>query len=273
MYPSDPTQPSPPTPTSPPQRVDNPLTVMQPGEQVICEIKRHPIGILGMYIAAGALIVVVVILAFIVAPNIITSASRSQVMGIGGLAVVIASLLALGFVFVANKVYWGNSWVLTTDSITQTTQTALFDKRSSQLSLGNLEDVTAEQNGIFPHMFNYGTLRVETAGERSKFMFIYCPNPTSYARQVLGARERFEQGRRGMNLQRPYRSEGAYQAGPSDESQLPPQAAPVYQPPAAPDPQSSYGYGTYAPPSPAGPVPDYPGNPVDPSAGAGVNVE
>lgn len=59
--------------------------------------------------------------------------------------------------------------------------------------MGNLEDVTTEKTGIFPHMFNYGVLKCETAGERSKFMFSYCPNPDYYAQQILDARERFEQ--------------------------------------------------------------------------------
>jgi hypothetical protein len=76
-------------------------------------------------------------------------------------------------------------------------QTALFNKQSSQLSLGNLEDVTVEQNGILTHMFNYGVIKAETAGERSKFTFRYCPNPNLYAQQILNAREQFEQSHRG----------------------------------------------------------------------------
>ncbi len=71
----------------------------------------------------------------------------------------------------------------------------MFDKQSSQLSLGNLEDISAEQNGILTHMFNYGAVRVETAGERSKFFFNFCPNPNYYAQQILTARETFEQGK------------------------------------------------------------------------------
>jgi hypothetical protein len=90
--------------------------------------------------------------------------------------------------------YWGNSWVVTTDSITQVNQTGLFTRQSSQLSLANLEDVTAEQNGILAHAFNYGLLKAETAGEHSKFSFYYCPNPNLYAQQILHAREQFEQG-------------------------------------------------------------------------------
>jgi hypothetical protein len=42
-----------------------------------------------------------------------------------------------------------------------------------------------------PHLFNYGTLRVETAGEQSNFNFIYCPRPNAVAKLILEARERY----------------------------------------------------------------------------------
>ncbi len=190
--------------------VKNPLSVMQPGEQVICEIKRHPIGMLGIYIGAGFLLIVLAIIVFVVAPGVLTSVEKGKVMAIGGLLLLLASFICLGFVFISNKVYWGNSWVLTSDSVTQISQRSLFDRQSSQLSLGNLEDVTAGQDGILAHMFNYGVLRVETAGERSKFMFPFCPNPNYYAQQILNAREQFEQHRRSSGQQGQYQPQGSY---------------------------------------------------------------
>lgn len=206
--------------------VHNPLEVMQPGEQTICEVKRHPIGMLGVYFVSGSLLLVLAVLAFVVAPSV-SSDHRSQAMALGTLAFLIVGGLLLGFVFIANKVYWGNSWVVTSDSLTQVVQTSLFSKQSSQLSLGNLEDVTVEQDGIFPQLFKYGVLRVETAGERSKFVFPFCPNPNYYAKKVLAAREAFEQ-RRHANEQNPqqalYREEGAYSA-PAQ-----PQTPPIYPP-------------------------------------------
>jgi hypothetical protein len=214
---------------------------MGPDEQTICEVKRHPIGLVGIYVMTGLLMIVLAVLAFIVAPNVITSASRSEVIIIGLLVFLVVGTVALGFVFIAHKVYWGNSWVVTSDSITEITQTSLFDKQSSQLSLGNLEDVTVEQNGILPRMLNYGLVRVETAGERSKFVFPFCPNPSYYAKQILAAREAFEQGRSGDSEQRLYRSEGAFQQSyPSDQTPPPAsnypaaQGVPAYQTPTQP---------------------------------------
>lgn len=174
--------------------VNNPLSAMRENERNIFEAKRHPIGMLGIYITAGILLVVMAVLAFGVVPATAQNFSSSSVNSLAAVVFAIVALLTVGFVFVSHYVYWGNRWILTDDSLTQVLQRSLFDKQSSQLSLANLEDVTVEQNGILAHMFNFGTLRAETAGERSKFVLTFCPNPNDYARQVLEAREEFEQG-------------------------------------------------------------------------------
>jgi uncharacterized membrane protein YdbT with pleckstrin-like domain len=168
---------------------------------------------------------------FVVAP-ILYKNNRTQVLEIGSLIFLVVTILTLIFVYIANRVYWGNIWILTDDSLTQVLQTSLFDKQSSQLSLGNLEDVTVEEDGILARMFNFGLVRIETAGERSKFVFSHCPDPRHYARQILLAREAFEQGRKTEDKQRLYRSEGTYSR---NYGQQPPEAAdehnPVEQPP------------------------------------------
>jgi hypothetical protein len=179
---------------SDPIAMSNPLATMGSGEQVICEIKRHPIGMFGIYMAVSFLIVVLGVLLFAVAPSLATN-SHGQVVAISIIIFIIAAAASTGFLFIANKIYWGNRWIVTSDSITQITRTSLFDKQTSQLSLSDLEDITAAQDGILPQMFHYGILSAETAAATDKFTFIYCPNPTYYARSILGARERFEHER------------------------------------------------------------------------------
>jgi uncharacterized membrane protein YdbT with pleckstrin-like domain len=176
----------------PKARVSNELAVRQPGEEHICTVKRHPIGIIGVYAGVAVVLTAVAVLAFGVAPS--ASANNSgEIMTIGAVIFVILAALAFIYALIATVVYWGNSWVITSDSVTQVSQTGLFRRQSSQLSLGNLEDVTAVQNGILAHLFNYGVLKAETAGERSKFSFPFCPNPNLYAQQILQARENFMQ--------------------------------------------------------------------------------
>jgi len=168
---------------------------MKPGERNIFEATRHPIGILGIYIVATILLVVFAIVAFVIVPTAARNSGHDGTGMLAALGFAVVAVLMLVFVAVSHYVYWGNRWILTDDSLTQVLQNSLFDRQSSQLSLANLEDVTVQQHGILPHMFNYGTLRAETAGERSKFVLTYCPNPNERARDILEARENFEQGK------------------------------------------------------------------------------
>lgn len=174
----------------------NPMVVLSPGERVICQIKRHPIGMISQFVVAGLLIVVGAIAALFMSTHASNTYNEQHLKAFiyGGLALlVIGTLLFLG---VANSVYWKNQWVVTSDSITQILQVSLMAKQVSQLSLDDLEDVTVVQTGLLQTMLNYGTLRAETAGERSKFMFLYCPDPSHYARQILEAREEFRNYKR-----------------------------------------------------------------------------
>jgi hypothetical protein len=251
---------NPDTPNQPIPPVNNPLAVMQPGEHVICEIKRHPFGILTIFAAEGLLLIILAVFALVVAPNMLGGDSRGTVTAIGGAFFFVFAVVSLTFVFIANVVYWGNRWVVTSDSITQVRQTGLFHKQSSQLSFGNLEDITAEQNGMLPQFFHFGTLKAETAGESSKFIFMYCPNPNYFAQKILAAREVFEQSVRKEVIP------AQMQPSPSNQPPAYEQALPTVQPTAEP-PQPTYP-AQPLPPSPAAtPLPQQPYPPNDNPAG------
>ena len=173
---------------------------MQSGEHNIFEVKRHPFGMIGMYVPAAIMLAVLALIVFAVLPTVFADNS-SQVTSLGAIVFLIVLFMTAVFLAISHKVYWGNRWILTSDSLTQISQVSLFDKQSSQLSLANLEDVTAIQNGVLAHMFNFGTVKAETAGERSKFVFVFCPNPNYYAQQILNAREKFEQNQREAGAQ------------------------------------------------------------------------
>jgi uncharacterized membrane protein YdbT with pleckstrin-like domain len=172
--------------------VNNPLNAMQAGEQVIFSVGRHPIGLVFMYLSFGFMLTLVGVVAAM-APSWLTDYDSNMVRQIAWIVFLIAAIFSVIFTFIGQIVYNGNRWILTDDSLTQITQRSLFDRQNSQLSLANLEDVTAHQDGILAHIFNYGVLKAETAGERSKFSMIYCPNPNAYAQKILMAREAFEQ--------------------------------------------------------------------------------
>jgi hypothetical protein len=182
-----------PDPSQPAHNYNAPLSAMRQGENVIFDLRRHPIGIIGMYVSFVILLIVVGAVALI-APGIMEDYDQTLISNIGLAAFIISAVFSGIFAAIAHKVYYGNRWILTDDSITQINQRGLFSNQNSQLGLDNLEDVTVDQRGIMSHMFNYGVLKAQTAGEHSKFQFIYCPNPNDYAQKILMAREAFEHG-------------------------------------------------------------------------------
>lgn len=173
------------------RQVDNPLEAMQPGERIICEIKRHPVGMLSKYFATGFALVAIAIISLFAIPQLVSQASQTQAREYVLALLAFMGLLSLLGLYVSSTVYYKNRWIVTSDSITQIVQSGLFNAQTSQLSMANLQDITVVQDGLLPTMFNYGVLRAETAGERSKFMFLYCPDPKNYARQILMTRENF----------------------------------------------------------------------------------
>ncbi|MDB5170287.1 MAG: hypothetical protein JWN82_683 [Candidatus Saccharibacteria bacterium] len=172
--------------------IHNPLSAMRQDEVIIFEVKRHPIGLVFMYLSFGFMLVLIGVIA-IMAPDLLSNYDTKLVRQISLITFLVSFVFAAIFTFIGQIVYNGNRWILTNDSLTQVSQRSLFDRQNSQLSLANLEDVTAHQDGILAHMFNFGVLKAETAGERSKFSMLYCPNPNAYAQKILMAREEFEQ--------------------------------------------------------------------------------
>jgi len=209
---------------NPNQPVHNPIQAMRENEVEIFKIRRHPIGLIGVQLTCTILVIGIAVISYAVLPSVLSDMTHSKVMMLATLITLIAAAIVIGFLAIATKVYWGNAWVLTSDSLTQMVQTTLFNNQSSQLSLENLEDVTAEKNGILAHMFNFGLLKCETAGEHSKFSFPYCPNPEYYAQKIIEAREEFMQGERVPQIPAP--------AAPMPQQQMAqPDQPSVQQPP------------------------------------------
>ena len=41
------------------------------------------------------------------------------------------------------------------------------------------------------HFFNFGCVKIETAGEQANFIFNFCPNPNGVAKIILDAKDDF----------------------------------------------------------------------------------
>ncbi len=170
-------------------RNHRPLGEVDVDEDLIVEVRRHPFGLITMYtLSLVGLLLAFLFVGFLL-PTVIEMTAQVTTLALA--FIVVATTLTLLGLFVATYVYRESRLVVTNKNITQTIQYGLFSKKTSQLSMANVEDVTAEQHGLFSSLFNYGTVKIETAGEQANFHFIYAPYPDNVAKDILEAREKY----------------------------------------------------------------------------------
>jgi membrane protein YdbS with pleckstrin-like domain len=164
--------------------------MLEVGESIVTTVHRSIIGLLGIYLVAFLAIAAILALIISISPGFFKTSSSnisSQLMGI----IILAAVLLVLILYSATYIYRQSELLITTKSLMQITQKSLFMRKVSRLSLSDVEDVSVEQRGILSALFGYGTLTVQTAGERENFIFPLCPSPQRYADQIIEARQAF----------------------------------------------------------------------------------
>lgn len=163
-------------------------------EELVSEIRKHPFGLFLVFLT-GALIglVILAISALAVSTDVDSFLGSGNLNSLRGIFAVIAMLLIFGVVvatLIAAFLYRSNVIYVTSEKLAQVIYVSLFNRKISQLSIGDVQDVTVAQKGILAHLFNYGTLIVETAGEQQNYTFTYVPDPYRQSQLIVGAHER-----------------------------------------------------------------------------------
>jgi membrane protein YdbS with pleckstrin-like domain len=168
--------------------LNTPTEIIDNDESKLCEVSKHPFGIVSLYIGSFFGIGAGLALSFFLIPAVVED--TNQAFAIAMVISIILIVLAVIVLSLATLVYRQNRLIVTDRNITQILQYGLFSRKVSQLNMVNVEDVTFAQNGFLPTLLGYGELSIETAGEQSNFSFIYCPRPGYYAKIILNAREK-----------------------------------------------------------------------------------
>jgi len=160
-------------------------------EELLAEIRKHPIGAI-VTGATGVIIALVIAIATtLLARNlgnldITNNDSMKALLLAGGL---ILALLALAITAISVAIYNNNVIYVTNQKIAEVSYVSIFNRKVTQLGMGSVEDVTFRQQGIFAKIFGYGTIIVETAGEVENCYFTLMPNPNFYAQKIIQAHE------------------------------------------------------------------------------------
>lgn len=163
---------------------------IQPGERILCVVMQHPFGIIFIDIITIICLLFSLVAIIMLLPDMVARSSDKIYFIMALLIVTIVSVVGL-ILLVSTAVYRRTKLTITDRNIIQILQSGIFVQKISQISLANVEDVTSEQKGIFPGMFNFGVLQIETAGEQHNFSFPFCPNPHRVAKIILDAKQHF----------------------------------------------------------------------------------
>jgi hypothetical protein len=68
-------------------------------------------------------------------------------------------------------------WIITSKKIIDVEQHSLFRREISIMNLEKIQDITFEIRGFIPTLFNYGDIKVQTAGAVGSFLIRGVPNP------------------------------------------------------------------------------------------------
>lgn len=167
------------------------------GEYVIEEVRRHPIGLLSIWVIVGFLVLISLAIAPFYAANqaFIAQIFMTTTEQLPASAVIFVPSLLLTALFflgglVATIIYNGNKFYITNESIVQFIQTGLFTTKQQVVNLINVEDASSERVNIVEHLLNYGTLRLSTQGEETIYHFRFVADPQRVVHAINDASER-----------------------------------------------------------------------------------
>jgi len=68
-------------------------------------------------------------------------------------------------------------WVITNQRILEARFISFFNIKYSSIELSKIQDMTVSIEGVFPSLFRFGNLKIETAGEKGEFILNQIENP------------------------------------------------------------------------------------------------
>lgn len=151
------------------------------GEEVIIFLHRHWYTLFSkfLFILAGACIPFVLVVLF---GSILLS---GNLMTIFVLFWALWTMILWYIFFYILTMYTLESWTVTNMRIINSVQNGFFDRRVSELSLSNIQDVSVNMDGMVPTMMNYGDVEIQTAAAERRFKFEDVPNPHQVKDEIM----------------------------------------------------------------------------------------
>ena len=145
-------------------------------EKVLLLLRRHVITNLP-WMAGAVLMSLAPAVARVILPEIDFVPLRFQLM-----LTMMWYLLTVGLVLEKFLSWYFNVYIVTDERIVDIDFYSLIYKEISDTKIERIQDVTVTQGGVVRALFNFGTVYIQTAGERREFDFEDVPKPQVVAK-------------------------------------------------------------------------------------------
>ncbi|MCH7951603.1 PH domain-containing protein [Patescibacteria group bacterium] len=144
-------------------------------EKIILLLRRHVITNIGWVLTALFLFVVPAFWSFV--PLVGFFPTRFQIV-----IIVMWYLLVTAYIFEHFLSWYYNVHIITDERIVDVDFHSLLYKEVSDMKIDNIQDVTFVMGGALRSLLNYGTVYIQTAGQRREFDFDDVPRPDRVAK-------------------------------------------------------------------------------------------
>ncbi len=161
------------------------------GESIQLLVQKHWF-VMARHCLVAILALFLPALLFVFAPaiNLLPPQIATSLMGTGplGTLITVVYLMAiLAYLFFAWMDYFLDFWMVTPTRIIAVNQRGFFDRVVDEIPLDRVQDAEMEVAGILETVLNFGTLRIQTAGEEP-FKITDIPNPTRVKAAIFANR-------------------------------------------------------------------------------------
>jgi uncharacterized membrane protein YdbT with pleckstrin-like domain len=159
-------------------------------EKVELVIRKHKISLLGSFLYLLAMLAIPWIVFYIVAPIALLFLLEAPYSRLFLLLTLIYYLFLWLFAFIVWIDYYYDLWLITDQRLLDIEQKGFFSRVVSELDLKRIQDITSEVHGILPTLFEFGSIHIQTAGEKNRFILESVPHPVTIRRKIVKLYER-----------------------------------------------------------------------------------
>lgn len=93
-------------------------------------------------------------------------------------------VLAFGLMIQSFLMWFFNVYIVTDERVIDVDFKSMIYRNISSAKIENIEDVTAKTTGPLAAIFDYGTILIQTAGEKTQFEFDHVPQPAKITKLI-----------------------------------------------------------------------------------------